>query len=189
MQATQVIQALALKAKGTTVTSAQIQQLLSDVRGVTFAQIVSVTDVKPGKDHKTVSIKKVASSNVQLFNNVKNHEVYQRAVQRNTGAKEWEAGETWYQHTDCFSLVEHKSSKEQYLYAIYNGARSVYLVNGVQATRAEVAVYLNASDARTLMGDGTTYNVTNDVHHSVIVRVLKLSSIVSIRAMGDTLSV
>lgn len=189
MQTNQVVQALALKAKGTSITSAQVQELLDDVRGVTFAQVVSVTDVKTAAAHKAVSIKKVSTANVQLFNNLQNFDVFARAVKRNAEVDTWVQGDTWYQHTDCFSLVEHKDTKEQYLYAIYNGADSQLLVNGVAADKQTVAQYLTPSEAKKLLGDGTTYNATNDVEHSVIVRVLKLSSIVSIKAMGDMVTV
>lgn len=189
MQSNQVIQALALKAKGTTITAQQVQELIDDVKGVTFAQVVSVTDVKPSAAHKAVSIKKVTAANVQLFNNLKNFDVFARAVKRDAGVADWVQGETWYEHTDCFSLVKHKQNSDVYLYAIYNGADSQLLVDGVPATKAEVAQYLTPSDAKKMLGDGTTYNATNGVEHSVVVRVLKLSSLVSITAMGDKVSV
>ena len=189
MQNTQVIQALALKAKGTQITEADVRGILDDVRGVTFAQVVSVTDVKTAAAHKGVSIKKVTTANVQLFNNLKSFDVFAKAVKRDAGVTDWVQGETWYEHTDCFSLVAHKETGEKYLYAIYNGAKSQLLVDGVMADKQTVAQYLTPSEAKKMLGDGTTYNVTNGVEHSVIVRVLKLSSLVSIRAMGDTVTV
>lgn len=189
MEQNAIINALALKAKGTCITAGEVKELLDDVRGVSFAQIVSVTDVKTAAAHKAVSIKKVTSANVQVFNNLKSFDVFAKAVKRDTGVTEWVQGETWYEHTDCFSLVAHKQTGEQYLYAIYNGADSAYLVDGVLASKQDVAQYLTASEAKKLLGAGTTYNVTNGVEHGVIVRVLKLASIVSIKAMGNKVSI
>ncbi len=188
MQSTQIISALALKAKNTTVTSAQVQQLLADVKGVTFAQITSVTDVKTSAKHKGVSIKKVTCANVQLFNNLKDFDVYAKAVKRDAGVEEFVTSETWFEHTGCFSLVAHKQTKEEYLYAIYNTAKSAYIVDGVVVDKQQVAQYLTASEAAKLT-QAKTYNVTNGVEHGVTVRVLKLASLVSITAQKQTLTV
>jgi hypothetical protein len=188
MEQTAIINALALKAKNTCVTVQDVRDLLDDVRGVSFAQVVSVTDVDTAAKYKDVSIKKVTSANVQVFNNLKNFDVFAKAVKRDTGVEDWVQGETWYEHTDCFSLVAHKTTGEQYLYAIYNGADSAYLINGVQASKQEVAQYLTAGAANKLLGNGRTYNATNNVEHGVTVRVLKLASIVSISAKGDIVS-
>lgn len=188
MQQAQIISALALKAKNTSVTGAQVEQLLANVKGVTFAQITSVTDVKTSAKHKHVSIKKVTCANVQLFNNLKDFDVYAKAVKRDAGVQDFVTSETWFEHTNCFSLVAHKTTGEQYLYAIYNSAKSAYIVDGVVADKQQVAQYLTASEAAKLT-QTSTYNVTNGVEHSVVVRVLKLASLVSISAMQQKITV
>lgn len=187
MQNAQIISALALNAKKASVTSAQISALLADVKGVTFAQITSVTDVKTSAKFKDVSIKKVTNANVQLFNNLKDFDVYAKAVKRNANVEEFTTSDTWFEHTNCFSIVKHKTKGDEYLYAIYNNAKSAYIVDGVVVDKQQIAQYLTASEAQKLFAV-STYNKANDVEHSVTVRVLKLESIVSINAMGDSVS-
>lgn len=182
------------------ITVADVEKLLVSVRGTTFATIASVTKVATAAAHKAMDISKVAISNVQLFNNLQEYtNVYENAVKRSAAklpvandpiaVATFEAQSNWFEHTDCFSVVKHKAKDEFYLYAIYNKAESVYLHNGCIVDKHFVAQYLTKSAAEALFSDGTSHNVANDVTHNVIVRVLKLSSIVSIVAQKQLLAV
>jgi hypothetical protein len=76
-----------------------------------------------------------------------------------------------------------------YLYCIYNNARSTYTIDGIQATRQQVAAYLTPSAADKLMNPPTTtHNKRNNVTHSVTVRTIKLSNINSITTNKQTVT-
>jgi hypothetical protein len=191
--------ALAAHANNNTIAAQTIQVLLAN-KSTTFANITYVTPVATAAKHKQVSIKKVVSANVQLFSNINAFtSVYANAVKRtasNIDANSPEAVDAfvaqsnWFEHTACYSLVAHKKTQALYLYAIYNKADSVYFIDGVEATKQQVAAYLTASAASKLLGDNTVVlNVTNNVLHTVKVRTVELANLVSITANKQTVSV
>jgi hypothetical protein len=181
----------------------QIKQLLQDVKGVTFANITQVTAV-PGiaAAHKAANtIVKVTVANIQLFNNVADYaNVYEAAVKR-TAAKitdndvqaiaNFKTSENYFKHTDCFSLVQHKTDATKfYLYIIYNNADSLYFINNMPATKQKVAALLQPAAAKKLLEDNNVvYNATNNIMHSVQCRTVALSSIVQIKAVRQSLTV
>jgi hypothetical protein len=192
--------ALALKASNTKVTKEEVAALLAPVKGVTFAQLLTVTDVDTSKDHKGVHIQKVSSSNVQLFNNLQaSTDVYANAVKRSGNKIEandkadvaaFATGGNYFHHTACHSIAKHNTDDRHYLWAIYNGSQSMYFVNGAVADKQQVALYLTPSKARDLLAPkATVVNVTTGVEHSVVVRTVGLDSIVSLKAVGQTLAV
>jgi len=192
------LQAIALQAQGINIVPAQVKALLADVRGTTFASIVQVTDVKLAAAHKAVSIKKVTEASVQLFNNLSEFtSVYTNAVKRSASkiadndaqlVSQFAAQENWFAHTDCYSLVKHKTKDAHYLYAIYNKAASVYVKDGAELTKHEVAEYMTPSAARDLLEPyDHNLNVGHDVLHDVQVRVVALQNIVSIVAQKQLL--
>ena len=136
-----------------------------------------------------------------MFNNINAYtSVYKNAVQKSASKiasnavqaiANFEVSATCYTHNaTCYSLLTHKTTNALYLYAIYNNAKSMYFINNVQATKQQVALYLTASAAATLLQQNeATYNATNNVTHNVTVRTLKLASIVSITAQKQTVSV
>lgn len=171
------------------ITKQDIVALLAGVKGTTFAQINYDTEVKPAAANKHHSIRKLTSASVQLFAGLKDFAVYKRQVERSAGTEDFQVSDTWFAHTDCFSVVEHKTSGKHYLYAIFNNAHSTFTVDGAYATRGEVAALLTPSAAKALQDDsGEVYNKTNDVTHTVICRTVALENVKAIRAVKQEIT-
>ena len=172
----------------------QIKSLLSNVNGVSFAQIQYTTKVATAAAYKGLNITKTTKANVQIFNNIKEFtNVYQNAVQRNLNKQgdntQFEVQDNYFFHTDIYSIVEHKTNGKLYLYAIFNGrSTGEYFIDGNSATKEDVAVYLtNSARDKLLNPPKTTHNVLNDIDHSVVVRTIALENLDSITAMKQTL--
>ena len=167
----------------------QIQNILATTKGCTFAQIQYSTKVATAAAHKAVNITKETKANVQLFNNLKEFtDVYTNAVKRSAGVDEFVKSDSYFEHTECFSIVEHKTSGKQYLFAIFNNAKSQYYVDGAPVTKHEVAQYLTKSAAAKLLDtSGVVYNATNDIEHTVQVRTIALENIVGLTANKQTI--
>ena len=83
---------------------------------------------------------------------------------------------------------KHKQNNKHYLFCIYNNAQSTYTIDGVAATKQEVAALLTASaSAKLLNPSSTTYNKTNNIEHNVVVRTIALANILQITANKQTL--
>jgi hypothetical protein len=166
-------------------------QLLSS-NSATFASIEYTTDVATAAKHKAMQIAKHTTANVTLFGNIKDFDVYRRAVVKSASKLEndsesvasFETQENYFEHdAECFSIVKHKTQDKWYLYAHYNHATSTFTINGIPATREEVAQYLTkAASEKMLQDNSIVHNVTNDVQHSVICRTVGLENITSITA-------
>lgn len=171
------------------ITLNDVRALLDPVRGTTFAQVEYTTEVKPAAANRHVQIRKSTTANVQLFSGLRDFDVYRRQVQRSAGIEDFQVSDTWFQHTDCFSVVEHKNNGRHYLYAIFNRAHSTFTIDGVPATREAVAALLTASDRAKLLDDsGVVHNKTNSASHNVICRTVALENVQSIRAMKNELN-
>ena len=193
-------EAIARRANNNQVTVADIKSMLGDHRGITLAGLTAVTDVRGiAAAHKGVTIQKVSEASVQMFNVIQDKDVYGKAVRRSAlkdarnDAADVAAQQTqdnYYEHdADCHSVVYHRTTGEPYLYVFFNSGKSVYLVNGQVSDRATVAGYLQPAAARKIMEPQETFNVTDNIHHDVIVRVLKLSSVVELRARKQVMTV
>lgn len=183
MELALALQAVALQQTGTAITPADVSNVLATVKGTTFATITQVTKVATAAAHKAVTINKVTEASVQLFNNINAFtSVYANAVKRDAGVAEFTVQDNYFEHTDCYSVVKHKTKEAYYLYAIYNNAKSVYVMDGREMTKAEVAAYMTPSAAKALLDPQPTHNVLNNVEHSVAVRTVALANIVSIVA-------
>lgn len=176
----------------------QIAALLNNV-STTVANIVYNTVVKTAAAHKNVVITKTVTANVQLFSNIRaDDSVFALAVKRSANAIDannadavaaFTAQSNYFEHTDCYSIVKHKQNANLYLYAIFNSAKSVYYINNVVATKQQVAQYLTASAAQALLADdAVVHNKTHNVLHTVKVRTIALSNIVSIAANKQTVA-
>ena len=167
----------------------QIKKLLANA-STTFANINYTTVVKTAATHKTVVIKKTTSANVQLFSNIKAAtSVFANAVQKNANVQNFVTSSNYFKHTNCYSIVQHKTNNKFYLYAIFNAASSTYTINNVAATKQQVAQYLTASAAQKLLTNtSSTYNAKNNVTHNVVVRTIALHNINSITANKQTLN-
>ena len=192
--------ALQAHANANTITAQQIAAMLQNVHGTTFANICYVTQVQTAAAHKARNVQKVTVANVQLFNNLQAFtNAYTNAVKRTAAqiatndeqnVTNFVAQSNYFEHTACYSIVQHKQNSKQYLFAIYNNANSVYYINKQIATKQQVAALLTASAATKLLSnDNTTHNVTNNVTHSVTVRTIAMENIVSISAAKQTAQV
>lgn len=167
----------------------QIKKLLANV-STTFANVNFTTTVKTAAAHKAVVIKKTTTANVQLFANIKAAtNVFANAVNKNANTQNFVTSSNYFKHTSCYSIVQHKTNNNLYLYAIFNNASSTYTINNVAATKQHVAQYLTASAASKLLNaSSSTYNAKNNVTHSVTVRTIALHNINSITANKQTLN-
>jgi hypothetical protein len=168
----------------------RIQQMLANV-STTFANIQYTTQVATAAKHKNVNITKVTNANVQLFSNISAYtNVYANAVKRsaqniqqaqNANVQNFATQQNYFTHTNCYSIVQHNTNNNLYLYAIFNSAKSIYFINNVQSTKQQVAQYLTASAAQQLLQNSNiVHNVTNNVLHTVQVRTIALHNINSI---------
>lgn len=203
MQTLQQLAVATVVAQQTTskhITANDVTNLLVNVKGTTFASMITVTKVALAAAHKAEEIFKVTAAQVQLFNNLSEFtNAYSNAVKRSaakdasndTAAVEnFQVQDSYFFHTDCYSVVQHKTdASKMYLFAIYNGAESVYVHNGVIVTKEHVATFCTPSAAKQMFSDGTVHNVANDITHSVAVRTIGLNSIVELKAMKQTLTV
>ena len=133
----------------------------------TFAAIEYKTKVQTAAKHKNLNIQKYTKANVQLFGTLAEAQsVYAKAVKKaagkieqdQTNVAEFQAQDNYFKHTDTFSLVQHKDTKKEYLYAFFNNASSVYNINGKIATKEQVAEYLTPSARERFLGDGIVHN-------------------------------
>ena len=199
LNANLAVAALAAHANANTISQQQVKDVLGN-SSTTFAQVVYVAKQPTAAKFKHLNIQKVVSANVQLFSNINEFtSVYANAVKR-TASKieenskeavaEFKAQANWFEHTDCYSLVAHKTTGVLYVYAIYNNASSLYFIDGVAASKQEVAEYCTASERTKLLGDNTVVrNATHDVLHTVKVRTIELANFVSLTANKQTLTV
>jgi hypothetical protein len=179
------------------ITVAQICAALQNV-SVTFASIITVTDVKTAAKHKNVSIKKVTNATVQLYNNVNAASaVYAKAVKRSAAqyannadsVANFTAQAANYVHdANCYSIVHNANTNSVMLYARYLRSSSIYFINNVQATKAEVAFYLTASAAQQLLNaTNVITNKTHNIVHNVKIATVKLQNIVKMRVRKQLL--
>jgi len=194
-------QALQQRANNNTITAQQVAQLLQNVRGITLASVLQVTQVKTAAAHKAVNVQKVTQASIQLFNNVNDFKnVYAAAVKRTAAqiadnaaqnVAGFEQQDNYFAHTSTFSLVQHKTDATKfYLFAIYNTANSLLFIDNTLATKQQVAALLTASAAKDLLaGTNVVHNKTHDVLHTVQVRTIALDSIVQLNAQKQSLTV
>ena len=197
---TQALHALTLFNSNSTLTVAQIQQLLAKA-SVTFAQLLYVTKVLTAAQHKATNVQKVTNANVILCSNIAAHtSVYANKVRKTASAiatnnaqavADFAAQQNYFAHTNCYSIVQHKQhAHKHYLYAIYNNAASLYFINNAVATKQQVAALLTASAKQTLLQESNTvHNKTHNIVHAAHVRTIALSNVVQIKARKQLLTV
>lgn len=193
--------ALTQQANSTFITPQQVQNVLANVRGVTLANIVTVTKVATAAAHKAHNVQKVTQASVQLFNNLQDFKnAYTAAVKRSAAQIDandtnkvlnFEQQDNYFAHTSTFSLVQHKTdSTKFYLFAIYNNANSMLFIDNNLATKQQVAALLTPSAAAKMLEESNVvHNKANDILHTVQVRTIALSSIVQLNAMKQSLTV
>ena len=194
-----LVDAVAVKAKQDsavrTLSASDISNALRP--GVNFANIEYCVSVDTSASNRAVKIRKAVRCNAQLFASIKDYDLYRKQVLRSANKlseseiTDFVVSETYFEHTDCFSIVQHKKdSAKQYLYAIYNRAESIVFVDDVESTREHAASFMTASAAEKFLSESKlVYNKTNDVTHDVTLRTITLSNIVSMTVNKQVLTV
>lgn len=177
-----------------------IMQLLNNC-SVTFAQVTYKSTINTAAAHKHNNVYKIVTANVQLFNNINAAtNVFANAVKKSASAiaandanaiANFTTQSNYFTHNNnCYSIVQHNSNNNLYLYCIYNSVSSTqYFINNVASNKQQVAQLLTASAAKQLLSaSSTTHNVSNNVTHNVVVRTIALSNILSITANKQTIT-
>lgn len=171
------------KPKG--LTEEQIQELFEPVKGTTFARMVTCTNVATAAAHRDKKIQKISVANVQVFSTSNDVSPYTNAVRKQSGNTDFQAQESHFEHMTPYSLVRNKKSGKPFLYVIYNGAKSQYVIDGEPATKEDVAQWLTPSGAKALLEPAEkVVNVAAEVEHKVIVRTIGLENIVELQVAG-----
>ena len=191
--------AVAVKAKQDSATKFLSASDISNAlrAGTNFANIEYCVDLNTSAANRAVKIRKAVRCNAQLFASIKDYDLYRKQVLRSANKlseseiTEFVVSETYFEHTDCFSIVQHKKdATKQYLYAIYNRAESVIFVDDVESTKEYAASFMTKSDAAKLLDESKlVYNKTNNVTHDITLRVLTLSNIVEMTVNKQVLTV
>lgn len=177
---------------------------------VTFASLLYVTyhDLSALNKSRGFKVAKVTRASVQLFSNIVDRELYSKQILRAAGRfddaqdlpESWVKSPAWFYHSnECYSVVKHNKTHEQYLYAVYNEhgtASQCYIYNPLSGTPTHVAWYQPAmredcaslmtpsSAASFLKSDRVVHNATNGVDHNLTLRTLKMSGLVNLKAKG-----
>ena len=179
------------------ITEARITALLSPYNNTaTIANVTQVTLVQTAAKFKDVLIQKVTRGSVLLFANALNYaECIKRSCKKlgeeGCDIEKFEVSESSFTHDPaCYSLVRNKNNPTQaYLYMHFNkGAESVYFHKGALLSLEAVASFCTPSVAAKLLNpEQETYNVKNDITHTIMVRTVKLQNIVRLAALKQVL--
>lgn len=183
--------AVAITKQDKTITIQEVSGIMNNTD--TPVIITTATRVKTAAAHKDVELYKVAKARVLL---PANGDTYIRMVKESATAlgsdelnvQNYTVGESPYQHTAVYPICELKSNPEKkYLYAIYEETSApVYLLDGSEVTKEDVANYLTASEAKKLLEENVvTENKTHDIKHSVNVRTISLGNVVDIEKVVE----
>ena len=200
LTALQAQQAATLHSSNNTLTVQDISQALGNA-SITFAHILYVTAVQTAAAHKAQNLQKVVSANVILCSNIKAHtSVYANRVKKTAAniadndqaaVAAFTPQANYFEHTPVHCIVQHKVHADKfYLYVIYNTADVMYLHNGAVVDKQHVAQYLTPSGTRELFNTDTiVHNKTSGVRHTVRVRTIALSNLVSMKVRKQLLTV
>jgi len=170
----------------------KIQTVLNNVNGATIASISTVTPVTVSAASKKagVVIEKHTTGCVSLFNKLKDiTDPYLNKVLKTSDTDTFEKSNTYFHHLDTYSLCKHNVKDEYYLSLIWHNAESHYFVNGIEASKEQVAQYQTSSEAKkTLDNSGIVYNKANAVEHRAIFRVVKLANIKRLAVAGQVIT-
>ena len=198
--AAQAQAAALLHSNNNSLSVADIAQALGNA-SITFASILYVTAVQTAAKHKAENLQKVVSANVILCSNIKAHtSVYANRVKKTAATissndpaavAAFTPQANYFEHTATHCIVQHKVHADKfYLYVIYNTADAMYLHNGAVVDKQHVAQYLTPSGERELYNTDTiVHNKTSGVRHTVRVRTIALSNLVSMKVRKQLLTV
>lgn len=148
-------------------------------------EVVSVTPVKLAAKHKEVKVNKVSKStaNLPLSSDFYRKQVIESAKALGNDIEDFVVSDTFYEHTDCYPVCKAKRNDTLYLYGLYaESSKPVYIMEGAELTKEEVAEYMTPAEAKKLLGSTSTVteNKTNNITHDVKPRTTKLENIKSI---------
>ena len=178
------------------VNATRISALLQQYNNTaTIANVTQVTQVQCSAANKNVVIQKVTRASVLLFANALN---YVACVQRSAAKfaendvaaiQQFTKSEASFTHdANCYSIVQNNNSAQQYLYAHYNSAQSVYVLNDEIISAQVAASFCTPSVAKTILQPTkVTHNVSNGITHNICVRTPKVQNIVRLAALKQVL--
>ncbi len=169
--------------------SVSTEQVADTIEDEQSYEIVSVTKVKTAAKHKEETINKVSRSIaiLPLSGNTYRDMVIESAKSMGTDAEvadSFTVSDTFYEHTDLYPLCKAKRNDTMYLYGIYErSSKPVYVHNGVELSKEQVAEFLTPAEAKKLLGDTVTVteNKANSLTHKVNARTVKLDNVKSIK--------
>jgi hypothetical protein len=182
--------------KNATFTASKLTSLLANcTTTATIANVTQVTQVQTSAANKHITIHKVTRASVLLFANAIN---YTAIIKRNAAkhaqndvanVNAFTASTSSFTHNaNCYSLVTNNNSTQQYLYAHYNSAQSVYVLNNAIISTAQAAEYCTASVQKTMLQNSSTqHNASNNITHNIVVRTVKLQNVVRLAALKQVL--
>jgi hypothetical protein len=196
----QALIAVAKKNSNNKIIASQIKNLLHNV-AATFAQITYVTQVQLAAKHRHENIQKVTIGNVLLCGDQTTQvDVYARKVRKSAAevldndpraVRDFTADGRYFHHTKTHCIVQHNDYDwKQYLFAIFNNAKSVYVHNGQLVNKEYVAQFCTASGAKEMLeANSYVMNKKHGIMHNVHVRTIALDNIVEIKARKKLLKV
>ena len=179
-----------------------ITEMLGDV-GHTFASLVQCTRVSTAAAHKDMMILKMSYSSISIASKLNEFtNLYENAVKRSANkimdndaqdVANFQSQGSYFEHTECYSIVQHKSNANLYLFAIYhNNFDSVYYnaKSGTIMSKEDVAVFLTPSEAKKLFAEGEVKeSVSTGISHTVNVRTVSLQNVISLKAVAEQYTV
>lgn len=177
-------------------TAAHIRTMLGET-GHTFASLTQCTKVATAAAFKDeITILKMTYSSISIASKLKEMtNLYTNAIKRSASKiegndeeaiAEFQSQGNWFEHTEVYSIVQHKTNANLYLFALYNKVYETVYFNpatGLHMTKEEVATYLTKSAAAALMQEGAVnHSVSTGLAHTVYVRAIGMQNVVQLTA-------
>jgi len=164
--------------------------------------MVQCTKVATAAAHKHETILKMTYSSISIAAKLKEFtSLYENAVKRSAAKiegndeaaiKEFSSQGNYFEHTDCYSIVKHKTEEKYYLFAMFNKVFETVYYNPTTCklmTKEEVVPFLTPAEAKKLMQDGTVVqSVSTGLAHTVHVRTVGLQNVIDLKAVKEQYS-
>lgn len=178
----------------------QIVEILNTTNGSTIVRLQYTTEVKTAAKHKAVKIEKTTIASALLFGKVSAYKnAYKRRVQKTAleiegnnqeSIDNFQLSDNWHIASEqAYSIRLHKEKGTKYLFPMFTGhSKTVFTIDGVPASREQVAAFLTPSAARDLLDTtGIVTNKKNGVKHRAIVRTIGMENVNWIKIKGKTI--
>lgn len=160
---------------------------LLQVSPVVNVRIAQCTTVATAAKHKHVNVQKHSTVLAQLHSDPA---AYTMQVREHTGAEDFTAQRaTFTRDPECAAIVTSaKGNVQLCYYALGTEGRTHYTIDGVDASKEEVAELLTPSAREAMLNPQPyAYNAKHDLEHNVHIRTVNIANIVSIVATGEML--